>query len=97
MPGRLDDRVSRALAALEDDRNLADCEAPFRADRQRDEVRRADAERLIAEIERFLRSGGWICVLRVKRRPLAARRVSPRRGADRRLPQALEELLVLPH
>jgi uncharacterized protein (UPF0332 family) len=60
VPGRLDDRVSRALAALEDDRNLADYEAQFRADRQRYEARRADAERLIAEIERFLRSGGWI-------------------------------------
>ena len=58
--GKLEEWVNGALARLEDDRNLADYQAEFSIDRQRYEIRRDEADRLLGRLEAFLRDGKWI-------------------------------------
>jgi uncharacterized protein (UPF0332 family) len=60
LTGKLDPWVNGALARLEDDRYLADCQAGFHIDRQRYEIRQEEAGRLIARLTDYLRDNGWI-------------------------------------
>ena len=58
--GRLEDWVNGALAALEDDRSLADYQPQFTMSEQRYHTRREEADRLLGRLETFLREAKWI-------------------------------------
>ena len=59
-PGKLPDWVATAYAQLETDRDLSDYAANFSMSPERYAERSAQAQRLLAEIERHLRAGGWL-------------------------------------
>lgn len=59
-PGKLPEWVATVYARLETDRDLSDYEALFSVTAERYAERSGQAERLLAEIERYLRAGGWL-------------------------------------
>ena len=58
--GKLPDWVATVYAQLETDRDLSDYAALFSMTAERYAERSAQADRLLAEIERHLRAGGWL-------------------------------------
>jgi len=59
-PGKLPDWVATVYAQLETDRDLSDYVAAFSMTAERYAERSAQAHRLLDEVERYLRSGGWL-------------------------------------
>lgn len=60
VPGQLPDWVESALSRLQTERDLADYEADYTLSAERYEERRTEAERLIEQLEAFLRAGGFL-------------------------------------
>lgn len=59
-PGRLPDWIVSSFSQLETERDLADYVPMYTVTRQRWTDRRDACDRLVAELERYLRAGGWI-------------------------------------
>jgi uncharacterized protein (UPF0332 family) len=59
-PGKLPEWVATVYAQLETDRDLSDYAALFTMTAERYAERSAQADLLLAEIERYLRAGGWL-------------------------------------
>lgn len=60
VPGKLPDWVATVYAQLETDRDLSDYAAAFSMTAERYAERSGQGQRLLAEIERYLRAGGWL-------------------------------------
>lgn len=59
-PGRLPEWVATVYAQLETDRDLSDYAPTFSMTSERYAERSGQAQRLLDEIERHLRAGGWL-------------------------------------
>lgn len=58
--GRLAEWTVQTLSRLENDRDLADYVAAFQIDTARYQEREQEADRVLAELEAYLRGGGWL-------------------------------------
>lgn len=60
VPGAVPDWTATAVGRLETERDLADYAAGYRVTAEHYDTLRAEADRLVAELEGFLRRGGWL-------------------------------------